>query len=358
MKLRYLPLVMTLGLASGSALASSSGCAGIYDSLKQGSVTLAQAQTEYPECFAGSSPATAQQISATSFQQVTAISAGLGGRLLGGAAGPQQRAAFGIGGVSGMAAGGPADKWNAWGNVTQNSSRYDATYGANVRATSGNEVLNAVLGADYRLDGRTVVGVSTAFDRGTGTIGVANPIGTTTTGFAIAPYIGHQVSDRIALDASIGLGEGESSIGAARTDMSRSFLAGNATYAYWRGNWQLSGKAGVLWAQEKSSDIRNSGVVVANSSSTSRLGQVRVGVEAGYWYGNGIQPYVGVLYSADAERSVQGNAPWDRDAVLLTVGVNFFSLKDKITGGLAYTDETLRSHTRNSTLMGNVNIRF
>lgn len=358
MKPRHLSLLVALGLASSGALASSSGCSGILDSLAQGYITLAQAQKNYPECFAGSSPATVQQISATSFQQVSAISAGLGGRLLGGGSGPGQRVASGSGGVSGMAAGGPADKWNAWASLSQNSSRYDATYGANVRVTSGTDVLNAVLGADYRLDGKTVVGVSTAFDRGAGTVGVANPIGTTTSGFSVAPYIGHQISDRIALDAAIGLGEGESSIGASRTDLSRRFLAGNATYAYWRGNWQMSGKLGVLWAEERSSDIRNGGVVTANSSSTSRLGQIRVGAEAGYWYGNGIQPYVGVLYSADVERSAQGNAPWDRDAVLLSLGVNFFSLKDKITGGVAYTDETLRRHTRNSTLMGNLNIRF
>ena len=120
----------------------------------------------------------------------------------------------------------------------------------------------------------------------------------------------------------------------------------------------MSGKAGLLWAQEKSSDIRNNGAVVASTATTARLGQLRAGVEAGYWYGNGIQPYVGLLYSTDMLRSAQGNAPWDRDAFLLTLGVNFFSLKDKITGGIVYSNETGRQHTRNSTLMGNLNVRF
>ena len=355
MKLQRISLIAALCLASGSSFASSTTCSSVYDSLKQGYITLSAAQKDYPECFAGSSPATSQQISATSFQQVTAISAGLGGRLLGAAGGPPLQAAAG---GTGMAAGGPADKWNAWGNVSQNSNRYDATDSAAVRIKSGADILNVVFGADYRLDAKTVVGASAAFDRGTGTVGVAVPVGTTTSGYALAPYIGYQVSDRLAFDASVGLGEGKSSIGAGNTDVTRTFLAGNAMYSYWRGNWQMSGKAGLLWAQEKSSDIRNNGAVVANTATTARLGQLRAGVEAGYWYGNGIQPYVGLLYSNDTLRSAQGNAPWDRDAFLLTLGVNFFSLKDKITGGIVYSNETGRQHTRNSTLMGNLNVRF
>jgi hypothetical protein len=324
--------------------------------IKQGSYTLATAQKEYPECFAGSSPAATQQISATSFQQVSAISAGLGSRMLGGGGSGPQKPGRQLG-ITGMAAGDAPGKWNAWGNVSQNSNRYDATLAA-VRTKSGADIWNVVLGADYRLDAKTVAGVSAAFDRGTGTVGVAAPVGTTTSGYALAPYIGYQVSDRLALDASLGLGQGNSSIGGGRSDLSRAFVAGNATYSYWRGNWQVSGKAGLLWAHEKSSDIRNNGALIGNTATTARLGQMRVGAEAGYWYGNGIQPYVGVSYSADVERSTQGNAPWDRDALLLTLGVNFFSLKDKITGGIVYSDETLRSHTRNSTLMGNLNIRF
>lgn len=355
MKFCRVVLIAALGVSSTGVLASSSTCSDIYDSIKQGFYTLATAQKDNPECFAGSSPAATQQISATSFQQVSAISAGLGSRMLGGGgSGPQRQAALGI---TGMAAGDAPGKWNAWGNVSQNSNRYDATLAA-VRTKSGADIWNVVLGADYRLDAKTVAGVSAAFDRGTGTVGVAAPVGTTTSGFALAPYIGYQVSDRLALDASLGLGKGNSSIGAGRSDLSRAFVAGNATYSYWRGNWQVSGKAGLLWAHEKSSDIRNNGALVANTATTARLGQMRVGAEAGYWYGNGIQPYVGVSYSADVERSTQGNAPWDRDALLLTLGVNFFSLKDKITGGIVYSDETLRSHTRNSTLMGNLNIRF
>ncbi len=355
MKFKRIALTLGLVIGSGSALASaSSTCSEVFDLVKSGSYTPDEAKTNYPWCFASSSPATTQQISATSFQQVSVISSSLGGRLLGGGSGGPQRQA--MNGISGMAAGASADKWNGWASVSENANRYDATLGA-TRTKSGANITNLVLGGDYRLDSKMVLGLSAAFDRGTGTVGVT-PTGSTTTGYSIAPYLGYQVSDKLAFDASVGVGEGESSVGAGRNDVNRLFFAGNATYADWIGNWQLTGKAGYLWAQEKSSDIRNNGAVLANTGATARLGQARVGVEAGYWYGNGVMPFVGVAYAADVIRATQGAAPWDRDGFTLSLGVNFLSLKDKITGGIVYTDETGRRYTRNSTLMGNINIRF
>jgi hypothetical protein len=94
MKFCRVALIVALGVSSAGALASSTNCSDVYDLIKQGSYTLSTAQKEYPECFAGSSPAATQQISATSFQQVSAISAGLGSRMLGGGgSGPQKQAA-------------------------------------------------------------------------------------------------------------------------------------------------------------------------------------------------------------------------------------------------------------------------
>lgn len=352
-KFRILATGLLMAGASSGAVAN---CADVLAYVASNPSWLAYYQLNYPQCFPSASPGASQQLSATSFQQVSAISSLLGSRLLG-AGGPPGGAQRQAGaGQTGMAAGAPADRWNAWTNVSHNINRYDATTGA-VRSMSGIDVTNLVVGGDYRFSPALVGGISAAFDRSTGSVGVA-PVSATTTGYAIAPYLGWQLSEKLAVDAALGFGEAENSTGTGRTDQRRLFAAGNVTYADWYGNWQVSGKAGYLWAQEKSSDLRANGAVIANSAATARLGQARIGVEAGYWMGNGMMPFLGLSYSSDILRAVQGNASWDRDAFLLSAGLNFFSLKDKITGGIVYSQESGRRNTSNSTLMGNVNIRF
>lgn len=351
MKFNRLALGTSLAVLSGSTFAS---CSEILGYVASDPSQLAYYQKNHPECFPGSSPATTQQIGATLFQQVSVISLGLGSRLLGTSAPPGVRLTQGP--VSGMAAGSAPDKWNTWVNLSQSANKYDASPSTG-RVVNSADITNLVVGGDMRLDSRWIVGASAALDRGAGSVGVG-ATASTSTGYAIAPYVGYQLSDKIALDAAIGFGEGENSVGAARTDADRYFMAGNATYADWVGNWQITGKAGYLWAQEEAENTRNNGATIANTAATSTLAQARVGIEAGYWMSNGMMPYLGIAYTADVTRKVQGNAPWDKDGFTLTAGLNFFSLKDKLTGGIAYTDETGRNHTRNSTLMGNLNIRF
>lgn len=349
-------ILTTALFAAGASSGAMANCSDILSYVVSSPSNLAYYQKNYPQCFPSASPGASQQISATSFQQVSAISGLLGSRLLG-AGGPPGAAQRQAGlGQTGLAAGAPADQWNAWTNISQNSNRYDATTDG-VRSKSGIDVTNFVVGGDYRFSPALVGGVSVAIDRSTGSLGVA-PVGTTTTGYAIAPYLGWQLSNKLAVDATLGIGVGENSTGTGRTDQRRLFAAGNATYSDWYGNWQISGKAGYLWAQEKSADLRVNGAAVANSGATARLGQARIGVEAGYWMGNGMMPFVGVSYSSDVLRAVQGNGSWDRDAFLISAGLNFFSLKDKITGGIVYSEESGRRNAANSTLMGNLNIRF
>jgi hypothetical protein len=47
-----------------------------------------------------------------------------------------------------------------------------------------------------------------------------------------------------------------------------------------------------------------------------------------------------------------------RDAFVWSLGVNFFSLSSKITGGLMYQVESNRDNSDNDVLTANVNFRF
>ena len=65
-----------------------------------------------------------------------------------------------------------------------------------------------------------------------------------------------------------------------------------------------------------------------------------------------------MTYTDDLSRSKQAGVPWDSSAYLLSAGVNFFSLKNGLTGGVSYSFESGRSHTENSILAANIGIRF
>jgi hypothetical protein len=47
-----------------------------------------------------------------------------------------------------------------------------------------------------------------------------------------------------------------------------------------------------------------------------------------------------------------------KGAFIWSLGMNYFSLANKITGGLAYNQETNRTNSKNYNLMANINIRF
>ena len=339
-------------LSSLASLASSPSFASFYSS------QLEEYKSHYPQCFPSTSAASTQQISATSFQQVSMISANIGTRLLNAANGPQRQASLG---VSGLAAGGIADNWNSWGNLGQSLISYVDNPTAFNPLKSSSNINNLVVGGDYRLSSDMLVGGSLALDRSRGSISrvsASTPTSTSTDGFSLAPYFGWQIMDSLALDASFGFGKGKSDFGQSRTTANRLFYAANLSYAQWFDNWQVSGKAGYLNSRERFGDLVNNGATANNTAGTSRLGQVRLGVEAGYWMPGGVMPFFGLMYSNDVTRNTQGASPWDKTAFTLSAGLNFFSLKDKLTGGVVLSDESGRSNSRNRSLMGNIGMRF
>lgn len=302
----------------------------------------------------GSSSGAQQQAQATVVQQINAISNVVGARMLSNVGGPMS--AKQASAQSGLSAGNITEKMNGWAALNQNSSSYSPSDASKKRAT---DVTNAVVGLDYQIAPTMVLGVSAAMDRGSGSVGAAAQ-GTSTNGFAVGPYLGVQLGPNMVLDLAAGLGRGESNqAGGIRADSDRQFYAANLGYVKWTGNVQLTGKVGYLASSEKYGDIKTNGITTANTSSKNEIEQLNVAGEVGYWMSSGVMPYVGMTYTNDTRLKVAVNDPsWDKDSFTLKLGVNFFSLSSKVTGGIAYTEELGRRNSKNATLMGNLNFRF
>lgn len=311
----------------------------------------------HPGCFPGGSSASQAQVSASSFVQVGSISTSVFSSLMG-EAGPM---ALTANPVQGMAAGGKK-AWNVWGNVAVNDTRQSYTIGINQIKNDLN-VTNAVVGADYPVAPGMVLGISGAFDRGDGSMQPSAILArdlSTTKGWAVAPYLGYQLSKEFALDASFGFGSGKTSgAGNRESEGDRLFYAVNLNYARWVKDWQFTGKAGYLHGEEDFENTRVNGVAMANTAAKNKLDRLQLGAQAAYWLGNGMQPYFGLNYLADRRSSSQGGAnPVGNNAWQWALGMNFFSLAKGFNGGVAYTQEDGRSNQKNYALSANIGLRF
>ncbi len=309
-----------------------------------------------PECFAGSAATGGMRIAAISFGHARAISRAIGSRL-----NPVPDTPIASTGAStGLAAGGALQAWNVWGNIDQNETNLDYLVNAG-RNRSAIDVRTTVVGVDYALSPQLVAGLSLAFDHGEGW-GRRNANAKNHNdidGNMIAPYLGYQIDKEWTLDASFGFGSGDfSASGGVEADADRWFAAANLSYVRWVGNWQFTGKASYLHGEEDYGNSKVNGATQANTASTNTLDQVRIGVQAGYWV-NGFMPYAGLGYTSNVHRSSDlGEDPLGRDALIAALGVNFFSLSSKVTGGFLYEEELNRSRSDNRVLSANLNFRF
>ena len=314
--------------------------------------------SSHPQCFSGS-VASQATMTATAIAHSNAISKSLADRFLA-AAGPKTLASKGF---SGMAAGAQADKWNVWANISGSDTKIEYTNTSNSTTRNDSNILTAVIGADYALSPTIVLGFSGSFDHGDGSGKAGSGVSqnTNTSGYLLAPYIGMQLTDELALDASAGFGQGKMNTELGpKNDADRSFGAVNLSYSRWFQNAQLTGKLGYLHAEENYGNSKTNGVENLYTNNRNKLDQFRVGVQVGYWI-NGFMPYAGVAFTTDDRSSsnkYMAVDPIGKNATLWSLGVNFFSLSSKVTGGIAYNRETGRSNSRNDSLMANINIRY
>lgn len=358
-------LVAGVALSGVFGLANATECDVALDSysfyIQQGFASNAQEITEnHSECFPGGAVASNTAIAATAGIQSGANSKAVTGRLLAPEGSPIAIASSGLQ-TRGLAAGGTPARWNVWGNIDQTDSDFSYTTLTLNKQRGENDILTSVIGLDYSLSPTMVVGVSAAFDNGDGwgrnNANAKNK--TDTDGYTIAPYIGLQLGKNWALDASAGFGEADfSATGGVKADIDRWFAAANLSYSRWVGNWQYNGKIGYLHGNEDTGNAKANGATLAGTSSDNTLGRLRVSAQASYWM-NGFMPYAGLGYTSNVHRdSDVGSDPLGRDTFVVTLGINFFSLPNKITGGISYEEELDRSHSDNRVLSANINFRF
>jgi hypothetical protein len=257
-------------------------------------------------------------------------------------------------GIRGMAAGANNPKWNVWAGGNYNET--ELSKGAGNALNFDGKQHAVTLGGDYRLSSVSTFGVSASYDDGS-----IKPKGSglkvTNSGINIAPYFAHQFSKNYSVDASAGFGWGTLKNSGVATpynaDTERRFAGLNLNSGHWFGNIQVAGKASVFYSHQKNDADAPAGL----AADTKYLMQGRLGLQTGYWMGNGFMPYVGVNYVNDMARNSTGSASLDKDGFVAGLGLNYFS-KSGITGGISYTSEFSRQDVTNNVFTANVNVRF
>ena len=383
--IKQLKLLFAAGMLAASGMAGATQCQGALGAIASYQAqlnaclgnALCIAQTEeqffgsHPECFGANlnTGAAIQRIQATAFDQIQVLSSAITNRF------KESTTPTGIRGDSGQrTAGNPAGKWNVWASVAETNTKFDrGNYFFNTAERTNkfdSKIENLVVGGDYLLAPNLVLGLSGAFDSGRGSAAsyalnnVTGAKSVSTSGSSYAPYIGWQINKDWALDATIGLGDGKSTVdNSIRSETDRFFYGTNLSYTSWKGNWQLTGKGSYLFGKEESGDSNNNGASIANSKVTNEISQFRLGGQAAYWM-NGFMPYFGLGYAWDANRySSAGQAQQDatamgKSALVWSVGVNFVSISNAMTGGIGYEQESSRERSKYDKLMANINLRF
>lgn len=355
-------LLLAVALSGGSAFANCDATLIAYSAAVGANNALLAGEylSETPECFGATAQAAQVQINGTSFQQASSISRALGLRFASDNPGPWADA-----GLKGMAAGNAGKKWNVWGDLGHINTSQSYVNGFATTTLSDANVTNSVIGADFPWSPGTVVGLSLAIDRGDmdgRDPGLTYFNKSNTSGYAIAPYVGIQLSKSIFFDASMGLGRSKFNTN-NNTDgkANRWFAAANLSYESWTGNYQLTGKASYLHAVEDYGTARANGVGVNGTAAKSTLGQIRLGAQVAYW-ANGVMPFASLGYSNDVHRksTLFGTFanPIGRDAWIWSLGVNFISLSSGLTGSIAYRQEEGRNNQNVKTLSANIGLRF
>lgn len=282
---------------------------------------------------------------ATSIQQATIISNVVSNIFSTRAsARPGAQIRMSLGEEKGMAAGDSPAKLNAWFNASDSSIGNSAT----TSSFSGN-VSNALGGVDYMFSPQLVAGVSIGYDRVSLNYNFLANSGLASEGWMVAPYASYKINDIVSVDGAYGYASGNAdtkSSGVTTTQgYTRNFFALNLNGDYWMGNWQLTGKANYINAEEK------------DSLTSNRMEQLRLGGQAGYWM-DGVMPYASITYVNDLKVSSSiAITPTDKEAWVAAIGLNLFS-KGAVYGGVSYTHEFERQDSKNDTLMASIGYRF
>ena len=281
------------------------------------------------------------------------IAGGPGARFFNGSGG-QKQTTNGLT-ETGRAAAGFDDKLNVWGALGSTAMAFKY---APAQSAGGSTL--GLVGADYLFSPNMLAGAVLSVDENrigynpTGVIGRADG-----RGYMLSPYMAWQINRNWLLDASFGIGSADMNMrnnaAIGNTKDKRTNASVSASYVTRMGNFDLTGKASLINANNKTGSFVDSAAVL-NSEVVVRTTQLRLGGQASYGQGT-LVPYAGVYYMVDTDRQLIPGAANDRDAFQVVLGLNIFS-KGAVSGGVMFATETGRSQIKNDQLIANVAVRF
>jgi hypothetical protein len=327
-------------------------CTGGHTANANGTVVTAQATLR----------AATQQLSGLISSRVAAAAAGNGVAV----------SANGFSASTGVASGGHADKLAVW-----TSGKYTNVHDSNTATAFQGEIYTILVGADYKLNDRLLVGLSggyedadldTAFNKNNQT----NEEGSLeASGWTVAPYASYQVDEIFSVQLSGGysmLDYDSVRFEAANdervtgsTDSTRYFVEVGGSGRYAIDDWRLRGGLSYFYAREEKDSFTESDGT-AQADLNTNLGQIRANTELGYVW-NMFEPFakVGVQYDASKSAtsvSTSQTTPEDDDfGVVLGGGVKLFAAPN-ITGLIEGSSVELRDEYKEYNALANIRVQF
>ncbi|QDO96326.1 autotransporter outer membrane beta-barrel domain-containing protein [Ferrovibrio terrae] len=246
---------------------------------------------------------------------------------------------------------------------------YSTIDNGQVGAAADGTAINTVLGLDYKLSDRLVIGVGGIYenvDVDTNTLTGRGNV--QSEGFGIAPYLGFQLTNRWS--ASLSGAYSWLSYDAKRTnntvsgsyDATRWMLNGSLNGTYTSGKIVMMPQVGVMYLEEEADAFTESNGQV-NASNTIKLGRLYAGGKVGYAMGT-MMPYFKLIGEYDFEHPdalAIGNGTFTNDddtGGKVGLGVDFFSA-GPFSGNLEGTYDSLgRTDLDVWTISGRVRMRF
>lgn len=241
----------------------------------------------------------------------------------------------------------------------------DSTVGAGVDG----DAFSGVLGLDYKLNDRMMLGVAFTYenvDLDTSTLAGAGK--SESDGFGIAPYIGFSLSPQWSASATAGYSwvdydtsrNGNTITGSF--DAKRWFASGALNGSYARGNLRIMPQVGILYLNEDQ-DAYTESTGAAVGSTEIKLGRLSAGGRLGYVTGS-VMPYVKLIGEYDFEHPdavAIGNGTFTSDDDFggkVGVGMDFFTARS-FTGTVETSYDSLgRSELDVWTLMARLRTQF
>jgi hypothetical protein len=258
---------------------------------------------------------------------------------------------------SGVAAGDQPTRWGVWSNATVN--KLD-NYKSDAKYSGG--LLTVMLGADYKITDKLLVGLALGFER-TYLKTDFNDGWLQASGLTISPYIGYSILDNLTWDLTGGVTFTSNYSTRANSTLEfhssyeslRTMASTNFNYYYQIENWLLSAKAGFMYTNDYTGAFTERGLLGFRSRIAERnayVGEFVAGGRVGYLFEK-VEPYVAVNYLYDPWMTL-GNE-LDRDEIEGVLGLNVTPWPSFLLG-----IELARSFARDDTdtMRCSVNLRY